>query len=277
MNYLKNVVAFESFAELHQISDKAYRLWHSLMSINNSCAWTDWFEVPLIRLQSKLALTNPQTIYNARNQLVQLGLLEFKKGSRGQSATYHLIPLVKEEVKANSQTNLNNGLTTTLNSDLTNGLNNGLTNALTLNKQNKTKQTKQNNKSDKSKTTSHKSKRTYAENSTEYTLAMYLFDKIKQNNPDHKDLTPSQKQTWADHIRLMIERDKRTPKQIHNMIDWCQNDDFWKLNILSTAKLRKQYDKMAPKARHEWEQQGFTYSGASSGKNGSLYDDPWFN
>lgn len=252
MNYLKNVVAFESFAELHQISDKAYRLWHSLMSINNSCAWADWFEVPLIRLQSKLALTNPQTIYNARNQLVQLGLLEFKKGSRGQSATYHLIPLVKEE----SQSNLNTSLTTPLTNTLTNGLNSGLTTPLTLNKQNKIKQNKTNT-SEKSQATSHKTqhkpKKKFAEDSVEYKLAMRLFTKIKQNNPDHKDLTDSQKQRWADHIRLMIQRDKRSPKQIKNMIDWCQADSFWKQNILSTAKLRKQYDTMAPKANAQWQ------------------------
>lgn len=252
MNYLKNVVAFESFAELHQISDKAYRLWHSLMSINNSCAWADWFEVPLIRLQSKLALTNPQTIYNARNQLVQLGLLKFKKGSRGQSATYHLIPLVKEMVKSEDQSNLNSDLTTPLTNTLTNSINSDLTTPLTLNKQNKTKQNKTNN-SDKSPATRHKTQQKFADDSVEMQLAMYLFSKIEENNPDHKKLTENQKQKWADNIRLMIQRDNRSPQKIKNMIDWCQADDFWKQNILSTAKLRRQYDTMAPKANAQWQ------------------------
>ncbi|UAW61282.1 hypothetical protein K3F51_05050 [Limosilactobacillus reuteri] len=254
MNYLKNVVAFESFAELHQISDKSYRLWHALMSINNTCAWIDWFEVPLIRLQSKLALTNPQTIYNARNQLVQLGLLEFKKGSRGQSATYHLIPLVKDNDKDTSTNSLNTDLTNTLNNTLTNDLNNDLTSPLTLNKQNKTKQNK-NNTSERSQATPHEQKKKFSADSVEYRLAMYLFGKIKQNNPQHKDLTESQEQKWADHIRLMIQRDNRTPQQIKNMIDWSQADTFWRQNILSTAKLRKQYDTMAPKANSEWQTQ----------------------
>ena len=84
---------------------------------------------------------------------------------------------------------------------------------------------------------------------------MYLFGKIKQNNPQHKDLTESQEQKWADHIRLMIQRDNRTPQQIKNMIDWSQADTFWRQNILSTAKLRKQYDTMAPKANSEWQTQ----------------------
>lgn len=241
MNYLKNVVAFESFAELHQISDKAYRLWHSLMSINNSCAWADWFEVPLIRLQSKLALTNPQTIYNARNQLVQLGLLKFKKGSRGQSATYHLIPLVKEMVKSEDQSNLNSDLTTPLTNTLTNSINSDLTTPLTLNKQNKTKQNKTNT-SEKSQATPHEKKKKFSADSIEYQLAMRLFKWIKHNNPKHLALTKRQEQQWANNIRLMIQRDHRSPQEIKNVIDWCQSHQFWKTNILSTDKLRKQFD-----------------------------------
>ena len=122
--------------------------------------------------------------------------------------------------------------------------------------------------SGKSKSPSHESKKKFTPDSVEYQLAMYLFDKIKQNNPDHLDLTESQKQKWADYIRLMIERDKRTPKQIRNMIDWCQADGFWRQNILSTAKLRKQYDTMAPRAMKEWQRkQPVTVS---------FEDDDWF-
>lgn len=55
-------------------------------------------------------------------------------------------------------------------------------------------------------------------------------------------------QTWSNDIRLMIERDKRTPTQIRNMIDWCQSDSFWMTNILSPKKLREKYDQMKVKA-----------------------------
>lgn len=261
MNYLKNIVAFESFAELHQINDKSYRLWHALMSINNACGWLDWFEVPLIRLQSKLVLTNPQTIYKARNQLMQLGLLEFKKGSRGQSATYHLIPLVKEIVKPDTQPSLNNSLTNGLNSSLTNSLNNGLTNPLTLNKQNKTKQNKTNSSSEsptpneKKAEPEKKAKREYDHQSEPYRLAAELKTGIMANNPDHKKITESQLQSWADDMRKMLELDKRSYSQVSNMISWCQRDDFWKTNILSASKLRKQYDQMRVRAMNEWQQQ----------------------
>ena len=131
------------------------------------------------------------------------------------------------------------------------GLQGSVQTSSALYKQNKTKQNKTNN-SDKSQATRHHTQQKFADDSVEMQLAMHLFAKIKENNPDHKELTDSQKQKWADSIRLMIERDDRSPKQIKNMIDWCQADSFWRNNILSTAKLRKQYDTMAPKAREQW-------------------------
>jgi hypothetical protein len=42
----------------------------------------------------------------------------------------------------------------------------------------------------------------------------------------------------------IMRLDKRTPEQLAEVIDWCQQDDFWQDNILSPAKLRKQLDKL---------------------------------
>lgn len=72
--------------------------------------------------------------------------------------------------------------------------------------------------------------------------AKYLFEKIKENNPKQKE--PSSFDSWANIVRLMRERDNRTLQEIKDVIDWCQNDSFWKSNILSTAKLRQQFDQL---------------------------------
>lgn len=84
-------------------------------------------------------------------------------------------------------------------------------------------------------------KKTYEESSIEYKLASHLYQEILKNNPEHRkpDI-----QKWANDIRLMIERDNRKPEKIKGMIEWSQNDDFWRSNILSTTSLRKHYDKM---------------------------------
>lgn len=279
MNYLKNIVKFESSAELDSLSDKSYKLWHKMMFINNACSWKNWFSASVDRLRVEIGATSRTTVYNAINQLVQYDLLMVKPGKPGKSASYHLIPLIEEDrvkdivIHSNVQSNVHvqssvqgNGQGSVQDSVQGNGRG-----SVTLNNLIKSK-CKSKNTSGKSMTSHKKVARKFAEDSTEMRLALYLFAKIQQNNPEHVDLTESQKQKWADHIRLMIERDKRTPQQIHNMIDWCQSNDFWKQNILSTAKLRKQYDTMRPKAKAEWERGQVASPGTSS-----VMDDPWFN
>ncbi len=53
---------------------------------------------------------------------------------------------------------------------------------------------------------------------------------------------PSVTTRWIDAARLMIDRDGRTEQEIHGAIDWCQDDEFWRGNVLSLPKLRSQYD-----------------------------------
>jgi hypothetical protein len=79
-------------------------------------------------------------------------------------------------------------------------------------------------------------------------LARYLELHIRRNLPNFKkpDITK-----WADEIRKLREIDKRTPEQIKYVITWCQKDSFWKANILSTATLRKQWDKLEARIRSE--------------------------
>jgi hypothetical protein len=49
---------------------------------------------------------------------------------------------------------------------------------------------------------------------------------------------------WAVHVSRMIRLDKRDPDRIEEVIKWCQQDDFWQNNILSTEKLRQQFDQL---------------------------------
>lgn len=46
---------------------------------------------------------------------------------------------------------------------------------------------------------------------------------------------------WADDIRLMRERDNRTPEEIKSVFEFANKDAFWKSNILSPAKLRAKF------------------------------------
>lgn len=107
----------------------------------------------------------------------------------------------------------------------------------TVNQDPTTNKNVKNEKNEKNK----KNKKLYVETSNEYRLAKYLFEQIRKNNPTHKE--PSI-QNWSKHIDYMIRIDKRKVEDIKKVIDWCQRDKFWFNKILSTEKLRKQYDQL---------------------------------
>lgn len=71
-------------------------------------------------------------------------------------------------------------------------------------------------------------------------LCAHLADRIEQNG----SARPNIGKKWRDAARLMIDRDKRTEEQVHRAIDWCQDHEFWRSNVLSMPKLRDQYDQL---------------------------------
>ena len=79
--------------------------------------------------------------------------------------------------------------------------------------------------------------------------AKFIFSKIQQINPDHK---PPNFTTWANDIRLMRERDGRPDAEIRDLFAWTNADEFWQSNILSPAKLRKQWDTLTIKRKNEF-------------------------
>ena len=95
-------------------------------------------------------------------------------------------------------------------------------------------------------------KDTFLSDSIEIRLSELLFNLILKNNPKAKK---PNFQSWAKEIDLMIRIDKRRPDEIETVIRWCQTDDFWYANILSTVKLRKQFDQLTLKMSKKPEKQ----------------------
>lgn len=157
----------------------------------------------------------------------------YKKGSR-EIESRHI------KIRNENAPTLKNETTHTLKNETTPTLKNEIDNNTFINNTN-------NNIKDKCR------KQVYDESSVYFRLANRLYERILENNPNHKK---PNLQKWANDVRLMIERDKRTEKQITYLIDWCQNDNFWKANILSTGKLREKFDQlvMQIKSKREEEQ-----------------------
>lgn len=84
-------------------------------------------------------------------------------------------------------------------------------------------------------------KRVYDDDDPNKKLAALLLKLIRNNqNIKEPDLDK-----WANTIRLIIESDKRTGKEVQETIVWSAQHDFWSGVILSPTSLRKHFDKMA--------------------------------
>jgi len=90
----------------------------------------------------------------------------------------------------------------------------------------------------------------FSPNSDEFRLSLLLFSLIRERNSNHRKEVSTEKQInilmqkWSVHINLLIRKNERSPEQIEKIIRWSQEDDFWQDNILSTDKLRKQFDQL---------------------------------
>jgi len=71
-------------------------------------------------------------------------------------------------------------------------------------------------------------------------VCRHLADRIEENGSKRPTIT----RRWRDAARLLIDKDGRTAEQIIRAIDWCQDDEFWRANILSMPKLRDQYERL---------------------------------
>lgn len=86
-----------------------------------------------------------------------------------------------------------------------------------------------------------KKSKTFLSDSDEIRLGEFFVKEIQANNPNFKQ---PNLQVWAKDFDLMIRRDNRTPKQIAELIRWCQKDPFQMAVVLSPKKLRARFDEL---------------------------------
>lgn len=71
-------------------------------------------------------------------------------------------------------------------------------------------------------------------------LCEHLADRIEKNGSRR----PVVREAWRTAARLMLERDGLSTSQVNKIINWCQDDEFWRANILSMPKLREKFDQL---------------------------------
>jgi len=86
-----------------------------------------------------------------------------------------------------------------------------------------------------------KERENYPPDSLPYQLSEMLLKKILEHLPGYKkpDL-----QKWSWQMEALMRLDRRPPEEVKEVILFAQSDPFWRTNILSVDKLRKQYDQL---------------------------------
>jgi hypothetical protein len=77
-----------------------------------------------------------------------------------------------------------------------------------------------------------------------------LADAIAANGSKRPNIT----KRWRTEARLLLDKDGRTVDQVLTAIAWCQNDTFWRANVLSMPKLREKYDQLRLAAQRTQQQ-----------------------
>lgn len=227
MDLFKQLRAFYDQLDLNPLSSSEIALWHALTFYNNKLQASE-FTIAASVLCAKSGLKE-RNFFKARNALAQNGLITWKSRNGNQSAIYHMKVLYERLPANNAHSSTDNRSGSSADSSTRSR------STLTTITRTPTVTVTKENKSPKRK------RRVYADDSQELILSKKLFERIKEYNPEA--LKPNF-QKWADDIRLMHERDGREFENISDMIDRCQDDDFWHINILSAKKLREKYDTM---------------------------------
>ena len=98
-----------------------------------------------------------------------------------------------------------------------------------------------------------------------------LCDHLARRIVDNGNKPPTIGVGWKKAARLMLDRDNRPSDEAHRLIDWSQDDRFWRSNILSMPKFREKYDQLRLRA----EEQGVAGVGGASASSEPLPRDQW--
>ena len=114
-------------------------------------------------------------------------------------------------------------------------------------------------------------KRVYDDGDPNKKLAVLLFKSISKN----QNIKEPDFNNWANTIRLTIESDKRSGKELQDMIVWSANHDFWSGVILSPSSLRRNFDKIAAqKNKPVTQPSGFTNKSVRKEEMPSWFTNP---
>ena len=98
---MREINAFERWLETNCLPILSQLLWYRLMALCNRAGWPEWVAVENQRLMGMIQCRREATLIDARDKLLEAGLLQFAKGKKSSPNRYHIVSFTfKNEVKS---------------------------------------------------------------------------------------------------------------------------------------------------------------------------------
>lgn len=107
INYIKEINSFRKYAYENYMSKDAVLLWYALFGVDNDLYFKDWFKIDNLRLMGYAFIKREATLIKARQELIDMGLIKFKKGSKGHPSEYYIV-MFSEQQQNNTYPNYEN-------------------------------------------------------------------------------------------------------------------------------------------------------------------------
>lgn len=90
-NFVAQVIAFDRWLETNYLPTTAQLLWFKLFMLFNKTGWKEWVQVDNLRLMLMIGVKSEKSALNARDTLVDAGLIEYRKGKKNKPNSYRMV------------------------------------------------------------------------------------------------------------------------------------------------------------------------------------------
>lgn len=90
MTYIEHLNAFNQWLESNTLPVNAQLMFFKLLNVFNKAGWPELVQVDNLRMMSMIGVEDKRSMFRARDQLMEAGIISFKKGTKGKPSQYKL-------------------------------------------------------------------------------------------------------------------------------------------------------------------------------------------
>ena len=102
MTYIERINVFHRWAEQNRMPAASQLLYFRMLDFFNTHGWAEWVQVDTFQLMAMMQTDVKSKVFRNRDKLLEAGLLEMKKGKKGQPNLYRLTDVFDGQTEEDS-------------------------------------------------------------------------------------------------------------------------------------------------------------------------------